>query len=163
MEQLIAIVVSLIAGGLAGAVYTNWQTASRNKAAGDRVIAALKLDVARVRAITKHNADTAVTVLSADRPRAFIKFPTQTYELLVFSGQIATLTKPETLDAVLAYLQQAAHVNAMIGLFEEIEVQGSGLQGAPLAGKKNAYLEAIHEHCDGEMRHAVERLVGALT
>lgn len=114
-------------------MYTNWQANRRNRILAARVIAALKADVDRVRDISAHNAKSADPVDSnRDRPRAFVHFPTQSYELLLFGGQIASLSSPETLDVVLAYLQQAEHVNAMLHLFEEIEVQTAGLPGAPL-------------------------------
>lgn len=149
--------VSMLAGGFAGAVYTNWQTGRRSKATATRVIAALEADLFRLREICTHNARTG-DHSEQDRPRAFIHFPTQTYELLLFSGQTATLSDRSTLEAVMAYLQQAEHLNSMIRLFEQIEAQTSGLANAPLWPKKALYVQVIKEYCDSQMPLCLTRL-----
>jgi hypothetical protein len=126
-----------------------------------RVTAALTADVGRGREISAHNTRTAASP-DEERPRAFIHFPTQSYELLIFGGHIPSLTSPETLDAVMAYLQQAEHVNAMLRLFEQIEVQGAALSGSPLAGKKDTYLRVIKDYCAVDMPAALQRVDRAL-
>jgi hypothetical protein len=47
--------------------------------------------------------------------------PTQAYELLLFSGQSMLLADVPILDPLMEYLQQAYHVNAMIGRFEQLD------------------------------------------
>ena len=159
-QVLLSTVVSLCAGGLAGAIYTNSQTNKRSAAASRQVLAALLSDSKRLGNVVVHNDRTAKPV-DQERPRAFIKFPTQTYELALFGGQLAS-HHPGATEAVLDYLHQAHHVNAMITLFEALEAQPGALPRAPLAAKKAQYLAGIAEYCEGPMGRVTLALEKAL-
>jgi hypothetical protein len=121
------------------------------------VRAALQADIARAHGVNVHNVNSSEDE-ATDRPRAFIRFSTEPYEVLLFSGQLDTLASEETLVAAMEYLNQAKHLNEMISIFEQMEVQFAGASNAPLGPKKQAYVRAIHDACLHDVPAAIQNL-----
>jgi hypothetical protein len=154
------IVAPLIFGAVSAAIYNQVVASRQKKATAARVLATLRADVQRSRDIADHNARLAELVI--DDPRPFIRFPVDSYELLLFRGEYVALVDGPALDALMDYLHQARHINAMIHLFEEIETQTAGLGSAPLGSKKTVYVRQIGDHCQDQIPPLLDKLAQSL-
>jgi hypothetical protein len=148
-------------GPKATADYTRKQAEKDAGAARLRIIAAIKADMELAEKIARHNVRSADTP-GNDRPRAFIPLHFHRYQELLFQGADLKLVDPVVLEALLEYLAQVQHANAMISLFEHLEVQTSAIAGAPLSGKKSQYVQQIGNYCRDEIPPLLTRLRKAL-
>jgi hypothetical protein len=136
--------MTFFAGGLAGAWYTNRQISSRARQTRATVIVALRVDVKRVRSILEHN-QRLLGNPNNDVPRPFVRYPTNTYEALVFAGQITSPADDQILEALMEYLQHANHINAMITTFERIETEpGAASDGSLMRKRRDTLLALQH-------------------
>lgn len=156
---LITAIVSLAGGGLAGAILNARETSQRTEEINRRVIATVRVDLDRLDEILAHNVRTVV--VDEERARAFVRFPTQTYEILLFGGQFELLSNGRLIEALVAYLNQAYHANAMIGLFEQLEVQAPE-PGSARWQKRREYLLSINQISKNDMPQVLTDLRSAL-
>lgn len=149
LSLVIPAVVSLAGGGLAGSYCTAQFNAQRMEQTGLRVVNSLRVDLDRLDETVAHNA-RIVEPIDEDRPRAFVRYPTQTYEIVLFGGQFEAFANPEMTEALVAYLHQAYHANEMINLFEQFEAQAPE-PGSSLWEKRREYLLSINHNSTNDM------------
>jgi hypothetical protein len=148
-------------GASAAARYNQSQAAKQKEATTARVVTAMEADVKRSLRIAEHNV--TLSGFQPDAPRPYIHFPVDTYELVLFRGEYATLVREPALNALMDYLHQARHVNAMIGLFEQIEVTFGGTEHSVMGPKKKQYVQEIGNYCRDAIPPLLTALDAALT
>jgi hypothetical protein len=158
-------------GDLAGAQFQQKRADKEMQHVEKRITITLMLDIRLIRRLLRHNAGSAANA-DQERPRAFIRLPIEDYRRLLFSGTYAHFQTGPVPMAVTNYLSQAYHVNAMIGLYEQIETQNSGqgarsgstgtVQEGMLFYKKREYVTEIGRYCATEIPGLLDELETAI-
>jgi hypothetical protein len=161
LTAVVSGIVAWFTGARAGARYTLQETERRARERRIRVTTSLLAMAEWAQETAGHNVQVAS--FGPDTPRAFIPFGTDAYEQLLLEGEHAELVQEPTLSALMRYLQQARHVNTMIRLFEQMEVQFAGTRTAPLGPHKQQYIRAIGNYCAEEIPECLAQLLETLT
>lgn len=146
----------VLAAGTGGTVWEEVQYRRRERRDIKQLRAAVSEYVESTFRICYHN-QRSVGHAEQGTTYAFIPFPTEPYETLLFTGRLPLLSSDVDKDAIIAYLEQAYHLNSMMNRYDLTRAS------APQPGHYVMILGEIQRYLGSEMPQLIQVISDSLS